>query len=113
MFFIAEDTGIASYVDDNTPYISANNTNEAIHCLENVTDTLFKWFSDNLMKGNADKYHLLVSTNYTGNIKIENIDITNSSCEKLLGVKFDHKMTFDDHTSELCKQAIRKIHALE
>ena len=30
----------------------------------------------------------------------------------LLGVKFDHKLSFNDHISELCKKASRKIHAL-
>ena len=44
--------------------------------------------NDNLMKINADK------------------------SEKLLGVKLDHKLSFDDHISELCKKASRKIHAL-
>ena len=65
------------------------------------------------MKINADKCDLLVSTNNTVKIKIGNFDITNSKSEKLLlGVKFDHKLSFDDHTSELCKKASRKIHAL-
>ena len=45
------------------PYISPNNVNEVIFSLEKATDTLFKWFSDNVMKSNADKCHLLVSTN--------------------------------------------------
>ena len=31
---------------------------------------------------------------------------------KLLGVKFHHKLSFDDHISERCKNASRKIHAL-
>ena len=54
------------------------------------------------MKINADKCDLLVSTNNTVKIKIGNFDITNSKSEKLLlGVKFDHKLSFDDHTSEL------------
>ena len=44
--------------------------------------------NDNLMKINADK------------------------SEKLLGVKLDHKLSFDDHISELCKKVSRKIHAL-
>ena len=57
------------------------------------------------MENNADKCHLLVSANNTVNIKIGNIHITNSICEKLLGVKFDHKLTFDDHISEVCKKA--------
>ena len=64
------------------------------------------------MKINADECHLLVSTYNTVKIKIENFDITNSKSEKLLEVKFDNKLFFDDHISELCKKASRKIHAL-
>ena len=74
-----------------------------------ATGTLFKWFSDNLMKSNADEFHLLVGTSNTINVKIGNIDKNNSTYEKLLGVKFDHKLTFDDHISKLCKEASRKI----
>ena len=31
---------------------------------------------------------------------------------ELLGVKLDHKNSFDDYISELCKKLSRKIHAL-
>ena len=58
------------------------------------------------MRINADKCHLLVSTNNADKIKIGNFDITNSKSKKLLGVKFDHKLSFDNHISS------RKIHAL-
>jgi len=64
------------------------------------------------MKSNADKCHLLISTNKPTKIKIGDFDITNSKCEKLLGVKFDHNLSFDDHITELCKKASRKINAL-
>ena len=64
------------------------------------------------MKSNVDKCHLTVSTNNTVIIKIENINITSSTCEKCLRVKFDHKLTFDDCISAFCKRASRKIHAL-
>ena len=65
------------------------------------------------MKSNADKCDLLVSTSNKVNIKIDNFDRRSSKCEKnLLGVKFDHKLTFDDHISELCKNASRNVHAL-
>ena len=37
---------------------------------------------------------------------------TNSTCEKLLGINFDQKLTFDDYIFELCKKASRKIHAI-
>ena len=53
------------------------------------------------MEVKADKYHFLVSTNNTVKIEIGNYDIDNSKCEKLVGVKFDHKLSFDDHISEL------------
>ena len=112
MFFIIENTDIASYANDNTSYVIADNIDGVIKSLEEASEILFKWFNDNLMKINADKCHLLVSTNNTVKIKIGNFDITNSKSEKLLGVKFDHKLSFDDHVSELCKKASRKIHAL-
>ena len=57
-----------------------------IQSLEEVSKVLFKWFADNLMKSNADKCYLLVNTSDKVNIRIGNIDICNSKCEKLLGV---------------------------
>ena len=112
MFFIIGDTDIASYADDNTSYVSGDNIDGVIKFLEEASEILFKWFNDNSMKINADKYHLLVSTNNTVKIKIGNFDVTNSKCEKLLGVRFDHKFSFNDHISELCKKASRNIHPL-
>ena len=64
------------------------------------------------MKINADKCHLSVDTNSTIKIKIRKFDMTNSESERLLGVKYYHKLSFDDHTSELCQKPSRNIHAL-
>ena len=36
----------------------------------------------------------------------------NRSCEKLLGVKFDSKLRIDQHITDMCRRASRKIHAL-
>ena len=52
---------------------------------------------------------MLVSTNNNVKLKIVNFDITNSKTEKLLRVKFDHKLSFDDHISELCKKTVKKV----
>ena len=109
LFFIIENTDIASYADDNTPYISADDIDGVIKSLEEASATLFKWFSDNLMKSNADKCHLLISTNSTVKMKIGHFDIANSRNENLLAVKFDSKLTFDDHISELCKKLYMNI----
>ena len=113
MLIIIEDTDIASYADDNTPYVSAVNIDGVIKSLEEALESLFKWFNDNSMKINAEKYHLLLRKNNSVKIKIEFFNnITNSKSEKLLRVKFDKKLSFDDHISELCKKTSRKIHAL-
>ena len=43
----------------------------------------------------------------TGDFKIGN-----SKCEKLLGVRFDNRLTFDYHISGLSKKASKKTNAL-
>ena len=103
---------IASYADDKAPYVTADDIDGVIASLENASNTLFKWFSDNLFKGNADKYHLLVKVKDEVSVKIGDFTIVNSECEKLLGVKFDYKLTSNCHVSDLCKNASRKINAL-
>ena len=70
LFFITEDTDIASYADDNTPYVIADNIDGVIKSLEEASEILFKWFNDNLMKINADKCHLLVNIKNAVKIKI-------------------------------------------
>ena len=64
------------------------------------------------MKSNADKCHLLVSTNEKVRMNVDGFKIDKSNTEKLLGVKFDKKLPFDDHISDICKKAGRKISAL-
>ena len=63
------------------------------------------------MKSNVDKCHLLVSINNTVKIKID-FYIINSKRERLLEVKLDQKLSFDDHISELCRKGSSKNHAL-
>ena len=45
-------------------------------------------------------------------INVENNQITNSKCEKLLGIKIDHKLTFNAHIDEICKKAGQKMNTL-
>ena len=68
--------------------------NDVILKFQNASKTLFKWFNDNQMKANPDKCHFICSTSVKISIMIENKQIRNSSCEKLLGVRFDSKLAF-------------------
>ena len=73
--------------------------------IREASEILLKWFNDNLTRINADKYYLLVSKNNPVKIETNNFDITNSKSEKLLGVKFDHKLfsmtTFQKYVKRL------------
>ena len=70
--------------------------------LEQVSNGLFEWFKDNLLKSTADKCHLLISTNDRVSINVDRFKVDKSNTEILLGVKFDKKLTFDDHVSNIC-----------
>ena len=103
---------IASYADNNTPYTSDISLNLILEKLESSTHHLFRWFKENHMKANPDKYNLLVTTNALTFVNINSFQITNSTEEKLLGIKFDSKLSFQNHASSLCKKASQKLHAL-
>ena len=112
LFLIHNDTDIAKFGDDNTPYISVKNGEDVMESLERASVSLFRWFENNLLKGNADKYDFLVSTSQEVSLDLNNFEIKNSDCKKLLSVKFDFKLRFDQHITDLCRAASRKIHAL-
>ena len=62
LFFILNGVGIASYADDSTPNVIADDINGVIASLEKASKALFEWFENNLLKSNADKCHLLLSS---------------------------------------------------
>ena len=84
---------------------------------ENVIDkrdidakSLFKSFSNDKIKANPDKCHLLKSSTSQNDLNLGNITIKNSLCEKLLRIKLDHKLKLNTHIEDLCKKASRYMH---
>ena len=63
------------------------------------------------MKANLGKCHLLTSSTSQSELKIDNVTIKSNICEKLVGIKIDHKLRLNAHADNLCKKASRKIHA--
>ena len=112
LFLILNDIDIVSYADGNIPYLIVGGTNGAIESLEKASKALFEWFENNLLKSNVDKCHLLVSPSGAVSLRVSEYVIKNSECEKLLGVKFDNKLTFENHITGICRKASRKIYAL-
>ena len=61
------------------------------------------------MKANTDRYHLLVNSNENCTAKIEVFNIKNSTEEKLLEVKFDSDLSFENYVTSLCIKASQKL----
>ena len=105
LVFIVNSTDIANYVVDKTPYATANDIDSLIASLEEASKSLFTWDDNNLMKSNAHKCQLLVSSNEKVIFKIGSHKIANTKREKLLGAHLDSALSFHYHISEFCKKS--------
>jgi hypothetical protein len=112
LFILIDDVDIASYADDNTPYVCDTSLDKVINKLEERTNKLFNWFSNNCLKANEDKCHFLPSCSVSTSIKINGITIASSLSQKLLGIKIDKDLFFNEHVTLICNKGSQKLHAL-
>ena len=75
--------------------------------LEEVRKVLFESFSNNFLKVNADKCHLILNTDEPFSIIIDNEIIKNSSNKKLLGINLTNRLGFDTHVTNICNDWAR------
>ena len=111
LFLILHNIESESYADYNKPYCFYECFKDVIICLEKTADDLFTWFSNDEMKDNADKCHLLLRTKEL-KANILNYTIINSDKEKLLGVTIDNHLKFESHIKNLCSKTSQKLYAL-
>ena len=107
LFFVVKDRYVEIYARNNTPFIVKTFQN-----LKQASEALFDWFKNNSLKNNIDKCQVLFRTNKPVGNKIGDFAIDNSECKKLLGVKIDVNLNFNNLLSNLCKKASRKTYAL-
>ena len=112
IFFDIIESDIASFADDNAPYNFDFSLDNVIRNLDKSTNSLLNRFRENHMKANAEKCHLVLGSDESCTAKIEDVNIKNSTKEKLLEVKFDSDLSFENHVTSLCKKANQKLHAL-
>ena len=113
LFLFTDGTDIANYADDNSPYACESDIESVILQLEKDSKVLLEWVSNNVLKANPDKFHLILSDpNPNFSIQVDQYSISNSNNEKLLGVIIDNKLSFNEHVAGLCKNASKKLHAL-
>ena len=92
--------------------VSADAIDEGIKWLETASVKLFKWFSDNQIKANQDKCHLIVGKNENVSMHTGPFEIKNANFEKLLEIKIDSRLSFNEHLDGIIKKANHKIKAL-
>ena len=59
------------------------------------------WFSENQMKGNTDKFHLLMTKDESSKIHIGESINKSSDCERLLGIQIDLMIMFKINVKRL------------
>ena len=112
IFFFIEESSIANYADDNTPYATGKNLDELLKNLEKETYVVLKWFKLNEMKSNDDKCHLIVPNELNVSVKLGQEVIPAEDSVTLLGVIIDNKLDFSSHVELLLKKGNQKLHAL-
>ena len=117
IFHVIKHCKLYNYADGNTVSLADLVLSKLIENL--VTDSLLliKWFADNHIKANPDKFQAIAVGKRT---KDENItfklDDNIIKCEehvKLLGVTIDFQLNFDLHISNVCKKASRQLNVLK
>ena len=77
MFLILKATCVTGYSDDNTLFVVRDNIADVIKALKEIGENVLNWFSNNEMKLNTDKYHLLLNTQEPNTLKIGDLHIDN------------------------------------
>ena len=71
--FAVNDIDIGSYVDGNTPHMVADNVNDLITSFAQASNGLPECLKNNILKNNADKFHLVVSTNDRESMNLDDL----------------------------------------
>ena len=112
LFLFIPNIDLVSYADDNTPFAMGSSELEVINEIKSMAESFTLWFRNNCMKVNPDKFHLLLSDKKIHQVDICNEKLSSTCSEKLLGIKIDNKLTFEEHVEGLCKKASQKVSAL-
>ena len=69
--------------------------------LHRITNKIFRWLENNHMKANPGKSHVPLSFKTQRVVPFDNVQITLSLKEKLLGITFDTELKFEKRISKI------------
>jgi len=108
-----------NFADDNTISAKANNVEDLLKILQEESELAVKWFRDNSMIVNPDKFQAIILQKGNSNrnknyntLAIENIEINTTKSVELLGLTIDNRLSFEEHISILCKKASSQLNAI-
>ena len=93
-------------------------TDDLLKILKEVSESAVKWFRENNMIANPDKFHAVVlqkgnkNNNTNNTLNIRNITMNTSKSVKLSGTTIDNKLNFEEHIFVLCKKASLQLNAI-
>jgi hypothetical protein len=116
IFCFVKTSKLVNYADDNTLSFSHKNVDLLKQTLEEECRILIKWFSDNGMRANPDKFQAIaIGKKSASENLVFDIGENAIKCEdtvKLLGVTIDSLLNFDVHIKNVCLKASKQINAL-
>ena len=89
-----------------------NNKTDVISALQEIAEKLLIWFSDNQIKLNTNKCHILLNAEDLNILKLVNVNIKNFFTEKLLGIVFDLQLKIQQRHRRYLQKATRKLNVL-
>ena len=104
------------FADDNTITATCNTLTKLLKTLKQAPESAVSWFKQNEMIGNADQLQAIFLNKKESEAKykltIDNNGIEFTKSVKLLGIKIDDQLYFDQHMSNLCFIAAMQLNAL-
>ena len=117
LFLYIKKATLHNYADDNTLAAFSNTVPNLVRILEQESNVAIDWLERNQMIANPDKFHAILVTKgrdcTTGVKLIQGKQIQSENAVRLLGVKMEHRPTFDEHISDLCRKAAAQLNALK
>ena len=112
-----ENSELHNFADDNTITCFSDTIEELINNLETESEIATKWFKDNNMIVNPEKFQTIIidrkgQKNNPINLKIDGKTIKSENSVKLLGIEIDSKLNFEKHISDLCNRSAGQLNAL-
>ena len=117
IFLIPNKSYLHNYADDTTLSYSHNDTDIIINNLQHDCTAILRWFKDNNMQANPDKFQAIGFGRKGNNIITDfTSDNTPIHCDDsviLLGVEFDNLLTFNNHIAGICRKSARQLAVLK